>query len=273
MAILAKGTIFAGVVQGGALITVPANGNALRMQMANTNRSKGTPGQNAILRAKEGLRPKQPSKTAPQAKTKQAASTKGTKGKRGVAGSPFTMLDSTIVELDNTYDLLPDKTPWVTYATKIAGEWSLCANCQPDSGAKKLFRQYNFNRQLIGLPVASAPVDDTEVCDAIVSNGNWYPNALPTAMSVIDAFSSKPSFYVVATIGQALANPFIIFLTADSGVVQPVPNLYSAWLQEVMTALGIFGSATSTVGNAAVCVFTASGAPGIRNTCYFAWDP
>lgn len=60
--------------------------------------------------------------------------------------------------------MLADPTVWEDYASDIAGQWSLCANCAPEIAGKKLFRQYNFNRTLLGLAVVTAPVSFGAVC-------------------------------------------------------------------------------------------------------------
>jgi hypothetical protein len=87
----------------------------------------------------------------------------------------FASVDSLIFNLDATYDLLPDKSPWEILALEIAGEWSLCANCVGGDSAKKLYRQTNFNRQLLGLPRTDIPLStypfDTTSDGAAIGTG------------------------------------------------------------------------------------------------------
>lgn len=43
------------------------------------------------------------------------------------------------------------KEEWDAAALSIAGQWSLCADCDVELAGKKLFRQVNLNRQMKGL--------------------------------------------------------------------------------------------------------------------------
>jgi hypothetical protein len=250
----------AGKVYDGTMITSGANSKPSILLPANNNRASGWAGSTSGQ-----------GNGAPQSKTARGSSRGGTVGNAGVTGAAFTALDQSIVSLDAQYEALADKAPWVAYATNIVGEWSLCANCMPDGGAKKLFRQYNFNRELIGLPVVIAPVDDTEVCDASMQDVQWVLETGTTFETTIAVLTSEASFYIVASLGKALANPVIAFNGSDAGVSLTVPNIYSAWVQAVMTSLGFFGQPGELFGTVPMCVFNVSGAPGMRANVPCLW--
>lgn len=177
----------------------------------------------------------------------------------------FTALDNLIVSLDAFYDALPDDSAWVTYATNIAGNWQLCANCQPDAAAKKLYRQYNFNRFLLGLTRADVPIDNTEFCENRFGNVEQNYQAVPPWVNMnVDPTLGFP-FYAVANVGLALLNPLgEITAAAGAGNVNAPSPEYS-FADAVTTALGLAASPGSHSGNAVTCFFMPSGAPGLNS--------
>jgi hypothetical protein len=165
----------------------------------------------------------------------------------------FQTIDALIRSLDAQYDLLADKTPWVTYAATINGEWQLCANCQPESSGKKLFRQYNFNRQSIGLSVATVPVDGTEFCHSGGTGWRLY-STLPLGQffSTTD-YVQVPGAWCMMQVGSTWTNP-VLFLTPT-----PISNVYAHGTPVFDFLI------TQTIGTTIdACVFTPNGAPGLR---------
>lgn len=176
----------------------------------------------------------------------------GSQSQMGTSPS-FTMLDNQITNLDALYDVLPDQTPWVTYAENIADQWQLCASCAPMSSGKKLFRQYNFNRQSIGLSVVDVPVDDEEFCE--VDEIHWVFGVDPSLGNI--GFFTEAGIYVPtwiqAQVGKVLSNPIALFpVDGAGGPWLPGDALYQLWQQ--CTPMGV------TPG----CIFTQTGAPGAK---------
>lgn len=247
-------------VTNNTLLLNGAGGSSATMQTSNNNRSSGSTG--TTNGVSNGL---------PASRTKRGGSGGGTVRKGSVSGSSFKMLDTAIVNLDASFETLPDKTPWAAYAAAIEGEWQLCANCMPDGGAKKLYRQYNFNRQRISLPVVSTPTDDTEVCDAFLI-GFRYDG---TGGGLLCSWECSPpplqDFWCVASVGKSLTNPLIFLPKADNAVDQPGVTPLSVWLENVGKLIGIKFIGLEGTLSTAVCVFTVNGAPGLREFPQMVW--
>jgi hypothetical protein len=163
----------------------------------------------------------------------------------------FAALDAQILSLDAMYEQLSDKSPWVTYAANIGGLWQLCANCEPDAGPKKLYRQYNFNRSILGLPSVSAPIDDTEWAHASDFSIGYEPSTgAPSDCTFLANYFSEQDYYLLQT-GQVMANQYIILGPLDTPPVWfPGDRIFDFWLPYLA------GPPISC------CTFTASGAPG-----------
>jgi hypothetical protein len=119
----------------------------------------------------------------------------------------FQNMDALIRSLDALYDIAADKPAWELYNAGGTADWALCANCAPDKGAKKLFRQYNFNRSLIGLGTVLTPVDLTQGFGFyrpiyFANAGAWPP--IETSINV--NLVQYPS-YTVLQAGLGLGNP------------------------------------------------------------------
>lgn len=245
-------------VAGTTLIIVPTSARPDTMQAANNNRSKGQTNLPSNI-----INPRQP------LKNRRGRSHGGTRNNSGVSGPSFTALDNRITTLDNDFELLPDKSPWVTYAANIAGDWSLCANCQPDSGAKKLYRQYNFNRGLMGLPDVSAPIDDTEhsAMVSLVVGLKGYP---PDTGAFWESGNQPlPTMTITAVIGNGLANPSTELTAGQFAIVQPPGSDFCNWAFQVATALGITPDTVSGPYSFYICQYMPDGAPGLRLLCAF----
>lgn len=166
-----------------------------------------------------------------------------------VPSPAFQGLDQLILALDAQYDLLPDKTPWLEYAENITAEWQLCANCQPDYGAKKLYRQYNFYRESIGLIVVDAPVDNTEFAATNSVQGLLF---LDGSVLLTGVPGAAPQWFI-AQAGLALGNPRVLVSPSDLGsFILPGSPIYD-FLMRVPVGT-----------QQPCCTCTQTGAPGLK---------
>lgn len=231
MAILkSSGGTPANQVKDGLLIVTGVTG-ATRVQQANNNRS-----------------------------TKRGSMGRATSS----SSASFQNMDQVIRNLDAEYELLPDKSPWLTYAENIAFEWNLCANCQPDYGAKKLYRQYNFNRLALGLPNTATPTDEEEISSCFGFNVYCTTNgsgALATCAPEWELSSAGTKLFV--QLGLLLLNPVVDLKIAEYGVTLTSGATFNTF-SEILIILGEGIVKTTppeyTVG---CCQSTANGAPGL----------
>lgn len=187
----------------------------------------------------------------------------GTPGAR--PSSRFTNLDNLITSLDASFDALTDPSPWVAYAAAITGNWQLCANCQPDYGAKKLFRQYNFNRALAGAATVAVPVDATAFC--LTTGMSVYYQAAFTGFaptSTVSWGSGVDGNIVTAVLGQALENPRLLLNPLDNGFPETSGPAFT-WAKAIANTLypaGLPSGLTETY--VPLCSSDSNGAPGLR---------
>lgn len=197
----------------------------------------------------------------------------GSTSKGGPRPTPkFGGMDQNITMLDATYDQNVNQAPWETYANNINGAWQLCANCQPGAGGKKLFRQVNFNRQLIGLPVNLTPDNDTEF--AIYSGGSLtlimdQPDKLDYAFYAPN--NGNDACYLIPRIpnGKQM-QPFFMDQYAE-GEYDSGTALYQ-WANELQATF--IGTVEDGAYHASiiVCPFQPSGAPGLQSGLEFEYD-
>lgn len=193
---------------------------------------------------------------------------KGSMGKATSASSAaFLNLDTMIKNLDAEFELLNagGKSAWETYADNIDGEWQLCANCFSGDTAKKLYRQYNFNRMMSGLAPAATPVDNTEAaqCDLIAME-------YAVAGSTVAGFAlgnqngGTVGDWWIANVGLALQNP--VYQTTgveDNTVVTSGP--WFDFIQDIWVAIGVpIDPFIGTYVYFQMCQWTADGAPGLQ---------
>lgn len=195
--------------------------------------------------------------TAQTANNNRAASRAGASASVKVKSAGFAQLDALITSLDATYDLLPNQDDWIAQAAAWDGLWSLCANCVLDLTGKKLFRQVNFNRALLNLPLLTSPTGlvgppDAEADAALVAT---IGGTITSAKFEGDGGSGV--LYFVATIGRALGNPTLAFDTSLWDVVIPGPSDLASWILTVVPTPG-----TSVV--VPVCIYDSDGSPGQR---------
>lgn len=137
-----------------------------------------------------------------------------------MAGAHFAALDRSIIALDKKYDTEADAAAWAAAATSLLGTWALCANCQPDEGPKKLFRQWNFNREMQGqddILTPSALVDEQAfdflqvICGYSLTTGKLGVTLNFTGLTA--------SVLIIAQVGSLASNPFTTIKATDSGPV------------------------------------------------------
>jgi hypothetical protein len=203
----------------------------------------------------------QGSSVALPANNNRSGGTAGTVPNRSSPTPAFQSLDQQIRWLDATYDTLTNQTDWEIYAINIAGDWDLCANCEPGLSGKKLFRQYNSNRTIMGLGLATTPVDNTEYAVSgnleIVLLG---PPAVAVPTIVFGADGFAPDVVIQPQCGLALSNPRITFGTITLGIAYVNGPQFDFGLAVVSALLP--GPSTGTTY--ASCIWTGDGAPGIK---------
>lgn len=167
-----------------------------------------------------------------------------------VGNAAFQNLDATIVFLDGQYDVLPDKAPWIEYAEGISGEWDLCASCPAEDSAKKLYRQYNYNRLLMGTGIINSPVVPDETADFFL---NTIQHIVSTDTVLVGHADTTGDWFTVTNLDGSMNNPNVQFGTADYvGVQYPGSPLYNLWSQ--------VWSGDKFVK---LCIATQNGAPGL----------
>lgn len=185
----------------------------------------------------------------------------------GNTSTQFQSLNNSITQLDAAYELLTpaQQGEWITYAANIAGEWGLCANCQPDSAAKKLYRQYNFNRQAIGAGTVNVPIDATEICDGQFGNCYWQQAGLSSFVSYQGTAPTALTMWVMVTTGQAKGN-VVVPVSQAAFLTNSLPGTadYNSFVT-IANALGWPTPPPSSVAFPQCCYFTTNGAPGLPN--------
>jgi hypothetical protein len=170
---------------------------------------------------------------------------------RNSKSNNFRNLDSLIMQLDARYDALPTHVPWDIYAENIDGDWDLCASCAPEGTGKKLYRQYNYNRLLLGKEIVSLPSNVTETSPSPAATMVFvYTNGSLTSFEIGNTSNGSPC-YALANIGLAMNNPFIKDDWPE-GVTQ-----FSFTSPEF-----IWASKLPRPADVPMCFFSENGAPG-----------
>jgi len=247
-------------VTDNTLISAPPNGNALVVQTANNNRARGM--SDAPTTSQQVHRPR---------KYRRGTSRRGVAVNMGVSGPGFTALDQRISRLDSAYDQLPNKAAWMTYAGLMSGHWSLCANCQPDFGAKKLFRQINFNRLQLGLALQTVPPGSA----SFVSNVALVTVYIDDTLNHEAQFDCSPtlptSWYAVPSIGMSLSNPSVQLFIADRRAHQLLTSAFAAWMRAINAVVGFPNDGNTHSVQLPICYYLPDGSPGHREFFTFQW--
>lgn len=175
----------------------------------------------------------------------------------------FSAMDQVILSLDALYDSLPNQAAWVAYALAMTGQWDLCANCQPDASAKKIFRQLNFWRQVVQLATVTVP-------PAVPLGGDppaiWveYYAVLSTGYSLISLLGGPDysDFQLIGQIGLALGNPIYDGPYGAGPSWFPGDPFYIWWV-EILNGLGFdLTTPQVEVATVGVCCCHPDGQPG-----------
>lgn len=190
---------------------------------------------------------------------------KATTGKAKNASPAFDALDSQITHLDASYDLLTNQPDWVTWAVEMEGYWDLCANCAPEASGKKIFRQLNFNRSVLGLPALTTPpafappagLGDLEV--------NWASHQPPGFNFVLVTCSVSGPGYGILQAGLVDNNPVLDFTGTVSGIFFEGTAEYDYWTTLVLLVAPTVGQDTT----AKLCWMGIDGVPGRSEPTYW----
>ena len=183
----------------------------------------------------------------------------------GFAGnSKFANLDRSITQLDAQFDALPNQADWNDYAANIDGEWALCANCTPMSSGKKLFRQYNWNRFLLGKPTITVPIDNTE---SAITQGSgmvivWNSPGMYESWW-LDVDSSIVGETIVALNTYAFDSPPLTITSGMIGHHDPADATLVAWAHTLKPFLRVLSPGVWS-GAVNLCWTASSGAPGVQ---------
>lgn len=192
----------------------------------------------------------------------------------GVVPTPiFSPMDNLVTSLDAQFDLLPNQTAWNLYALSIAGQWDLCANCQPDTGGKKLFRQINYNRTLLGQPLITVPpgTAPAPACAGLVVNMAWN-NINNWWFLTGGSLPADDGVQVTARVGQGLGNPSYVLNSANNNQGHTVTPLVT-WCAAILTALGyVIGDGQHGSINVPLCCSSITGIPSVASNMLLAFD-
>jgi hypothetical protein len=164
---------------------------------------------------------------------------------------------------------MSSQAAWNAYALSIGGGWALCANCAPGVQGKKLFRQYNFNRTLMGLAIVDSPIDPTEEAGFSVTTVRWTDTDSPT----VGIETSEPSrdCYLCAQLGLGLRNPFTLVTAAQMNIdLTPGDNVY-AWVASIMPQILPTLPGTGQATYLRTCLWTPSGLPQFSQLTDWSW--
>lgn len=157
------------------------------------------------------------------------------------------------------------QSDWNAYAAAVGTAWGLCASCEPVYSGKKIFRQYNLNRQLLGLPVSLAVPAIETICDCSIADLNYSASVgfpFPPRVLIAGTFPTELPFYIVANCGLGLANPVLKLNIGNFDINLDGPNPTQAWLLKVQTLIGQQPSAVASTVVVRVCNFYGDGRPG-----------
>jgi hypothetical protein len=237
-------------VVGSTMLTVGAQGSPVAMPATN-NRARLTGGTSRSTKAKLG-------RSYPA----------------GVADVPgFTPLDNQIRYLDAQFDNLPNQADWNAVAAAFAGLWGLCANCQPDAGGKKLYRQVQMNRSLVGLPPIGTPPTPSAGFVPGVSSAQWInqPSVPGNNNASVTLDELGTDVWVVAVIGLALANPIAFVASSESGTSFPPGTDIFKLVSQTITVKAAPAPISAGDFENQVCTFDVNGFPGLPEQADFNW--
>lgn len=154
---------------------------------------------------------------------------------------------------------------WENYAVDIAGEWDLCANCEPALAGKKLFRQLNFNRVLIGLPIVLSPPNPGAFSIAALLTFD-FNNLVPLPYCTVDA-NLDPTLvgFSAVQMGKVLGNPSTTFNLVDiTGFKFPGDKMYDFGVI-LASQLGLWAAVGDNSKTVSCCNSDDDGTPGRKS--------
>lgn len=239
----------------------PGSGYIKPIVLQDLNFTKGAEKQHVINRANNNR--KSHRAKVGQSKAQAAASI----GSWSTPMTPaFQSLDQLIRSLDAQYELLPNQLDWINFSLYLDPDWGLCANCVLPATGKKLYRQYNFNRNISTRLTVGTPVDAGEFCSLNGIEAYLFLNAPTADYDVIITSESIGGDWVVAQVGLALLNPIHKFPGASGFYSGPMTDATGQWYLAILAAMGIViipGNHDYTVN---ICPFATEGTPGLMQS-------
>lgn len=237
------------VVVAGIMYTIGSTGSPIAVQATN-NRKKGT-------------------RLAKPGKSGQA---QGGYPQGQALGPGFISLDNQILALDARYDTLTNQATWDELAAATAGTWALCANCHPESSGKKLYRQINFNRALMGkartdTPPAQPPSQVTNASflgythEAGVGNDNAFYNITDNTQDI----------WCSINCGQQQANPLARLAGATVNTNFPPGTAIYNFITACIGFLGTLDNPSTGDIFPQACCWNDDGFPALQLPCELAW--
>lgn len=178
----------------------------------------------------------------------------------------FQTMDLLITSLDARFEQLGNQAEWNAFAAANTDQWSLCANCEPDKSGKKLFRQVNFNRSQVGLPVETNTAVLGPFCQVTADNIVADQGGTGAPLQAIwDGSGSGGAYYVQASNGSKLMNPILLWNTAFINVLIPGNSTLWQWVKANVKVL-------DGAIDLQLCFWTATGMPGISDISELEWN-
>lgn len=165
------------------------------------------------------------------------------------------------------------KSDWINYAANISGQWEVCADCSVATTGKKLHRQYNFWRQVLGLPYAAVPVDPTAVVAAFPNVTSATTSGGTIASVSILGYSGTLGDQLCAQVGKGLANPVLAFTSDVLGGGLFFSGPIFDWVVAISNALDVNDGLQHLNVTVGYCAFGPDGQPGNRGTLQYSIDP
>lgn len=187
----------------------------------------------------------------------------------GLTGSSpiFKNLDPVITGLDGQFDALTNQADWDAYNANISGNWVLCANCVLPNTGKKLYRQYNFYRMILGLPQESTPLDYFDTADGDLTIVQWEHDDLGTTDRIsVEASPSTGGFVGVYQLGAGLGNVLINWPLPCAGDYAPGSAIYETAQPMIKAVVPDPGPGGTTSIEVEVCCCSPTGGPGNKAT-------
>lgn len=152
---------------------------------------------------------------------------------------PYQSTDQTVVNIDASYDALPDKTPWVDWSVSIADEWQACANCEVGTGPKKLFRVVNLNRIFTGIGYSPVVPTDLAVQTGQLNEIQFQPDGAPGSWVIFTVIVGDLVNAVCTSLcNQGQNNPTVVINQPIGRTLYNIGTAEYAWAFKSAALLG-----------------------------------